>query len=216
MNKIYRILGFSFSLIMLMSCTKQFDAFNTNPYGVTDASAAQDFNNIGSYLGQLQQNIYTVTADLQLDQNLVGDVYAQYLVPPTPFVSNKNNVTYKITYWDAQWNKSYQKVMPVLMNYKLKKVDVNYPQFYAWATVLKIFTMQRTTDNYGPIIYSNYGTTSSMINYDSQKDVYYKFFAELDSVIPVLSKYADDKNTSFTNFDLAYGGDVSKWVKAAN
>ncbi len=216
MKKVYPTFGFSLLFLMLLGCTKQFDSFNTNPYGVTDASAAQDFNNIGSYLGQLQQNIYTVTADLQLDENLVGDVYAQYLVPPTPFVSNKNNVTYKITYWDAQWNKSYEKVMPVLMNYKLKGVDVTYPQFYAWATVLKIFTMQRTTDNYGPIIYSNYGTTSSTINYDSQRDVYYKFFEELDSAIPVLSKYADDRNSSFTNFDLAYGGDVSKWVKAAN
>jgi len=199
-----------------MSCTKQFEAFNTNPYGVTDSSAVQDFNNIGSYLGQLQQNIYTVTADLQLDQNLVGDVYAQYLVPPTPFVSNKNNVTYKITYWDKQWTKRYTKVMPVLMSYKLKGVDVSYPQFYAWATILKIFTMQRTTDNYGPIIYSNYGTTASVINYDSQKDVYYHFFEELDEAIPILSKYADNKSSSFTNFDLAYGGDISKWVKAAN
>lgn len=206
----------SFAFVLLMGCTKQFEAFNTNPYGVTDKSSEQDFNNIGGYLGQLQQSIYVVTQDLQLDQNLVGDVYAQYLIPPTPFVSNKNNVTYKLNWWDQQWNKSYNKVMAVLMSYKLNKVDVEYPQFYAWATILKIFTMHRTTDNYGPIIYSQYGTSQTVINYDTQEEVYNKFFLELDNAISVLSKYADEKNTSFEKFDLAYGGDISKWVKAAN
>ena len=54
------------------------------------------------------------------------------------------------------------------------------------------------------------------INYDSQKEVYYSFFSELDSVVDTLTTYADNNNTAFTNFDLAYGGEISKWVKVAN
>ena len=204
------------SLIFLISgCTDGFVEFNTNPYKVSDGSLEQDFNNIGGYFRQLQMNIYLYDG-MQTQQNLTADAFAQYLVPPTPFGGNINNVTYFYRWYSDQWSVSYGKTMTVIWNYKNKNVDTKYPHFYAWATLLKIFTMQHTTDYYGPIIYSNYGSRASEINYDSQKEVYYSFFSELDSVVDTLTTYADNNNTAFTNFDLAYGGEISKWVKVAN
>lgn len=201
--------------LLAASCTKDFVDTNSNPYKVTDESLKQDYNNIGGFFQQLQLNIYLYDG-LQTQTNLTGDAFAQYMVPPTPFGGNINNVTYYYRWVGDQWNNAYNKTMTVLLNFKNNKVDVNYPHFYAWATVLKIFTMQRTTDYYGPIIYSNYGSTSTEIDYDSQKDVYYSFFTELNTAIDTLTKYADANNKAFKNFDLAFGGDISKWVKVAN
>jgi len=201
--------------LIAAGCTDGFVEFNTNPYKVSDESLEQDFNNIGGYFRQLQMNIYLYDG-MQTQQNLTADAYAQYLVPPTPFGGNINNVTYFYRWYSDQWSISYSKTMPVIRHYKEKNVDRDYPHFYAWATLLKIFTMHRTTDYYGPIIYSNYGSSASEIDYDSQREVYYSFFDELDNVVDTLTKYADNNNTAFTNFDLAYAGKISKWVKAAN
>lgn len=44
-------------------------------------------------------------------------------------------------------------------------------------TIVKVFGMSRITDKYGPIPYSKFGT-SIHVPYDSQKDVYYRFFEE--------------------------------------
>src|SRR5665647_944355 len=137
MDKLYRLLLVLVIFVSMIGCTSGFESANTNPYGVTQEDMAQDHMDIGEYFAQLQQNIYTIYGDLQVEQNLTGDAFAQYMVTPTPFMSNRN------------------------------KVDKQYPNFYAWANVLKIFAMQRVTDNYGPIIYSQYGSTNSIINYDT-------------------------------------------------
>jgi hypothetical protein len=201
--------------LFLAGCTDGFVDMNTNPYKVSDESLTQNFNNIGGFFRQLQMNIYLYDG-LQTQENLTADAFAQYLVPPAPFGGNINNVTYYYRWYSDQWSYSYGKTMPVILRYKKKNVDIEYPHFYAWATLLKIFTMQKTTDYYGPIIYSNYGSTSSEVDYDSQKDVYYSFFDELDTVVDTLTRYADQNNTAFTDFDLAYAGKMAKWVRAAN
>ncbi|HEX3008409.1 MAG TPA: SusD/RagB family nutrient-binding outer membrane lipoprotein [Bacteroidales bacterium] len=189
MKKAYIFISFVAFALLATNCTDDFKEFNANPYKVSDKSLEQDFNNVGGFFRQLQMNIYLYDG-LQTQQNLTGDAYAQYMVPPTPFAGNQNNVTYKYVWYGDQWNNSYNNTMSVILNYKKKGVDTAYPQFWAWATVLKIFTMQRTTDYYGPIIYSKYGSTESVVDYDSQKDIYYSFFTELDAAVDTLTKYA--------------------------
>lgn len=213
MNKIIYILLFIMS-IGAVGCTSTFEDTNANPYGITDADLAKDYYNVGGYFSQLQNYIYNVTANLQVEQNLVGDAFAQYMVPPTPFQSNVNNVTYKFVWYSQLWTTDYSNVMTVVHLLKSKGYDKTYPNFWAWATVLKIFSMQQVVDNYGPMIYSNYGSSSTTIPYDAPKSVYYSFFAELDTAVSTLSNYTS--STSFSKFDKAYNGDVKSWIKAAN
>lgn len=215
MEKILKYIPMVALIILAASCSKDFVDTNTNPYKVSDESLKQDFNNIGGFFRQLQMNIYLYDG-LQTQSNLTGDAFAQYLIPPTPFGGNVNNVNYYYRWIGDQWNNSYNKTMSVLLKFKKNNVDKDFGHFYAWATVLKIFTMQRTTDYYGPIIYSNYGSLASEIDYDAQKDVYYSFFTELNTAVDTLTKYADASSTAFTKFDLAYSGKMAKWVKVAN
>ncbi len=213
MKKILIYIPIVAAILTVAGCTKGFTEFNTNPYEISDESLTQNFNNVGGFFKQLQMNIYLYDG-LQTDENLTGDAFAQYMIPPTPFAGNVNNVTYHYQWYADQWNTSYSNTMPVILNYKKKGIDITYPQFYAWANLLKIFTMQRTTDYYGPIIYSNYGSTESEIDYDSQHDIYYSFFSELDGIVDTLSNYVT--STAFKNFDLAYSGNVKSWIKVAN
>ncbi|MFT4072617.1 MAG: RagB/SusD family nutrient uptake outer membrane protein [Dysgonamonadaceae bacterium] len=211
----YVILVIAFAL-QLASCTANFEQVNTNPYGVSDQDLLQDNLIVGGYFAQLQQYIYTIFPDLQVEQNLVGDAFAQYTVTPSPYMSNRNNLTYKFVWYSKRWENNYSYVMPAIYYFKENGLDTKFPNFYAWATILKIFAMHRVTDDYGPIIYSQYGTSRTSVGYDSQKDVYYSFFNELDTAIDTLQNYVGQDAGVFKKYDLAYNGNVIKWIQAAN
>lgn len=69
---------------------------------------------------------------------------------------------------------------------------------------------------YGPIPYSKFGT-DTQVAYDSQKDVYYQFFNELDEAIQVLTDYnASSSKQYMEDYDYIFSGDMKKWVKFAN
>ena len=51
------------------------------------------------------------------------------------------------------------------------------------ARIWKAFVFHRTTDYFGPIPYSKIGLDSTVVPYDSQKDVYYGLFQELTEAV---------------------------------
>ncbi len=62
-------------------------------------------------------------------------------------------------------------VMPVC-RYVGNLTKTDYPNFYAWSLVLKVLTMHRLADVYGPVIYTKYGQQNAdgSIDYDSQQE----------------------------------------------
>jgi hypothetical protein len=209
--------------VLLGGCTKRFEEYNTNPYGISNADMNADYKLLGQPLEQVQQGIYVSQPawDTQLQQNLIGDNYSGYFASPTPFLGNQNNMTYALVDgWNGQpWADAYNNVMAPIQQV-LKNAGSQYPTFYAWAKILRVEGMHRLSDIYGPIIYTHYGNvnTDGSITYDSQKDAYYAFFADLDSAIAVLTPLAQNASApqTFTNFDQVYGGSYAEWVKFAN
>lgn len=205
-------------------CTDQFEDINKDPNGVFNEDLIPDFNNVGFPLKQAQMYIYLNDPawNTQLQQNLIADVYSGYMTPPTPFAGNVNNITYALVAgWNTfPWDDAYDGVMKPISKVQQLSKDV-YDDFYAWSQIIKIEAMHRVTDIYGPIIYSQFGKTSEdgSTNYDSQKDVYYAFFEELDEAITLLTPYAQneaDIPANFKAFDLVYGGSYTQWIKFAN
>lgn len=220
------------AVLAFAGCTKQFEDINSNPYGVSADELKWDFQYIGEPFKQIQRSIYVSnpTWVFQLQQNLMGDLYAGYMTPPNPFGNlNNNNNTYNLQDgWNvALWGCAYgsytpsaeNSVMPVC-KYLAELTQKDNPHFYAWMKVLKVLTMHRIADVYGPIIYSKFGQLNAdgSVDYDSQKDAYYAFFADLNEAITILTKYVDDGTPlAFTRFDLSpYAGSYTKWVQAAN
>lgn len=223
MNKIFLNKIFAGSLIitlLLSSCTENFEEFNTNPYEATEEQLAQDFKNVGGNFTPMQRGIMHWTHwKYQLQQNLNGDVYSQFLIPPTPFEGNINNASYGfVEGWNLwPWKVAFEDVMtPALLVKNITEGDESTQHFNAWANILKVFAMHRVSDIYGPVVYSQFGQSDVNIPYDSQEEAYNSFFEDLKSAVDMISPLADAGNTSFSNFDLAYGGDMKKWIKAAN
>lgn len=211
-----------FLLVGLGSCTKNFEEYNTNPYGITDEELKVDFRLVGQNFKQAQLNIYASQPAwlTQLQQNLIADIYSGYMMTPTPFIGNVNNTTYALVDgWNGQpWTSAYTAVMAPMVDAE-KKAGTEFGDFAAWAKVMKVEGMHRISDIYGPIIYTKYGQINSdgSVDYDTQEEVYNAFFADLGPAIDTLTKYAEAGGAKrFTQFDLAYGGDYGKWVKFAN
>ncbi len=209
--------------VLLGGCTKRFDEYNTNPFGITNADLSADYKLLGQPLEQVQQSIYVAQPawDTQLQQNLIGDNYSGYFGSPTPFLGNQNNMTYALVDgWNGQpWADAYNDIMAPTQSV-IKNAGTTYPDFVAWAKILRVEAMHRLSDIYGPIIYTHYGQVNAdgSITYDSQKDAYYAFFSDLDSALAVLTPLAQQASApqTFTNFDLVYGGNYAEWVKFAN
>lgn len=210
------------TFVFLQSCTKNFEEVNTDPYGISDKELGTDYRLVGEPFKQVLQNIYSYSPAwvTQLQQNLLGDVYSGYMMPPTPFRGNINNMTYSLVDgWNGTpWNIAYSNVMSPLL-FVEQKAGSGFPEFKAWAKICRVEAMHRISDMYGPIIYTKFGQVNANggIAYDCQADVYNAFFKDLDEAINALTPLAQNGSVStFKNFDLAYGGDYTKWVKFAN
>ncbi|MBL7807524.1 MAG: SusD/RagB family nutrient-binding outer membrane lipoprotein [Saprospiraceae bacterium] len=203
-------------MLTIQSCTKDFEEINTDPFRPQNIPVGEEFK-------QVLQNIYAYTPAwiTQLQQNLIADVYSGYMMPPTPFRGNSNNMTYDLVDgWNEwPWNVAYGSVMSPLRRME-QNAGTNFPEFNAWAKICRVTAMHRVSDIYGPIIYSNYGilTEGGGVAYDSQQDAYHHFFDDLDAAVTALTPLKDDANAkaNFAKFDLVYGGDITKWIQFAN
>src|ERR1700760_2485520 len=80
-------------MLALGSCTKDFKGFDVNPSKVTDQQAAGDFQYIGGFLPDAQENIFSpIDWEYQVQQNLNADIFSGYEMSADPFgVPNNSN-----------------------------------------------------------------------------------------------------------------------------
>ncbi len=201
-------------------CTKNFEQFNTNPNEVTDSLLQYDRKYVGAFIPGMLTSIYsTVDWQYQLQQNLNADIYSGFMGIPTPFNSGKNNATYFMMDWNNwPFKVAYDNVMSAWKLVK-ERGEKSRPDLYAVATIIKVASMHRVTDVYGPIPYSKFGAGGFSTPYDSQESVYNSFFTELDQSIASLTSF--DKNNpagkaQLKPFDLMFGGEYADWIRFAN
>lgn len=206
----------------MSSCTKKFEEFNTNPYGVSDEDLNPDGALIVASLQSAQKNIYVNSPAwvTQLQQNLIGDSYSGYMTPPTPFAGNSNNMTYNLVDgWNTwAWQPAYTGVMLPLSKVE-PLTQTAAPEIYAMSKIIKVEAMHRVSDIFGPIIYTKFRQPNNDlgVDFDSQQDAYTAFFADLAEAIAILTpKIGQAANANFKKADLVYGGDYGKWVRFAN
>lgn len=203
------------------SCTDNFEEINTNPNGITPELFEQDFNHIKGGFAPMFNNIQVLTPEwvYQLQQGLNCDIWSGYMATPTPFAGGVNNTTYSLVDgWNGFiWDYAYRNVMFNAYDIANKTKD-RYDQFYALSLILKVEGMHRVTDTFGPIIYSDFGSQATTIEYDSQEEVYNQMFEELDfAVAELTTRYNAGEESTFVSTDLSgYNGDYKAWVKFAN
>jgi hypothetical protein len=208
------------------ACTKKFEDYNTDNTGVSTGQLKPDFNDVGIYLLQAQRSIINFSGggdpnSYQLQQNLNADLFSGYFMSPNPFNGGLNNTNYfMMTGWNGEAFKvGYLNVMSPISKLRTNRIDTAFPAVWAVAQIVQVAGMSRVTDIYGPIPYSQAGSSKTNLPYDSQEEIYKRFFLELDTATTNLKNFIGSGETlpfSFAKFDLVYGGDFNKWLQFAN
>lgn len=220
-----RVMRVGICAMVLAGCTSSFEGFNTNKHEATEEQMSHDNLKTGAFFRQLQRSVVFFKdgtyydSDYQISQNLLADSYAGYLAPTINSNSGVHTGSYYMT---ENWSKAlfdytFTSAMPAWQQMTSAAEELGQEEISALATVVKIASMHRVTDYYGPIPYCHFGEGLKS-TYDSQEDVYTMFFEELDNAIDVLTEYAvgNPDATILGDYDYVYSGDATKWVKFAN
>ncbi|SFW86851.1 RagB/SusD family nutrient uptake outer membrane protein [Chitinophaga sancti] len=213
-------------LLGATACTKNFEKYNTDNTGISTGQLKPDYNDVGIYLLQAERSIINFSGggdpnSYQVQQNLNADIFSGYFMSPNPFNGGLNNSNYfMMTGWNGEAMKvGYLNIMSPISKLRANRTDTAYPAVWAVAQIIQIAGMSRVTDIYGPIPYSKAGASKSDIPYDSQEEIYKRFFLELDTATANLQNFINKGETlpfSFANFDMVYSGDFTKWLQFAN
>jgi len=196
-------------LVLVMSCTNEFESLNTNHNAIAKVSTAELpflFTKALSAAPNSQWNY-------QVAQNLFADQYAQYFACEATYFGSDRLVINQ-NWVGAQFNPMYTDVAPQLQSI-FASTDENSVEWQV-ASIWWVYTFHRVTDYWGPIPYFKIGIKDTSVPYDSQDKIYEDFFLRLTNAVNVLKTKTDQ--TAFTNpvYDIVYGGDVNKWIRFAN
>lgn len=205
----------------LAGCTKNFEDYNTNKHEATYEQIKPVL--LGSLFQQIERTVIfyrdgtgTLDSDYQIMYNLCAETWAGYLAPTLGDGVNTGSF-----YINDNWTRSlfinkYSKSMNAWSSLS-SEVEEGEEHILALANIVKVVSMQQVTDYYGPVPYSQVGTSLTP-DYDSQESVYRQMLQELDEAIETLEAYRNVNLSSsiMADYDLVYGGDVEKWLKFAN
>lgn len=202
-----------------VSCTANYEEINSNPYQPGDLNP--DDYALGSAMNALAGCVISPDVNTaQFTDCLLGGTQGGYFADAKSMAGWANTISnYNPT---DDWTRVFLKtpqIIPVLYaNLNIVKTvseTTGNPVPYAIATVIKVATMHRVADTYGPIPYSQIGADGKINTpYDSLEQVYDKFFEELNEAIAVLT---ENQNAALVaSADYVYGGNVKNWIKFAN
>lgn len=222
-SKTISLLGLAMYVVVMLSCTKNFKEYNTDPRNATEKMINYDNLSKGGFFTTMQTSIFPVggtgsgsTNAYQTSENLCGDIYGGYHGMTHNWNAAGDNTTYN---FGLQWNATAFNLLygGVMVNWaKIKaSTQFSFPDQYAVAQIIKIEAFHRTTDMYGPLPYFKAGTGIAAV-YDAQDAIYLSFFKELDSAIAILKPYAVQNARPLALYDAVYSGNPAKWIKFAN
>lgn len=200
---------------MLASCTANFENINGNPYQPTDDQMAVDDYSLGAAMNSLGGGVIPSGVNLaQFTECLLGGTLGGY------FANTPEGWTATIDMYNPTDNWTWpfmQDVVPIIYaNLNLVRnvsEQTGNPVPLAIANIIKVAGMHRVADTYGPIPYSQIGTSITTV-YDPLDKVYDLFFAELDASIATLT--ANSTAALSPSADCVFGGNVAKWIRYAN
>ncbi|HEU4555412.1 MAG TPA: RagB/SusD family nutrient uptake outer membrane protein [Chitinophaga sp.] len=199
------------------ACTKNFERYNTDNTGVN--------TNLESLMKHEQMAVINFSGggdpnSYQVQQNLNADCFSGYMMSANQFSGNTNMNYFMVSGWNGEAFKVvYLDVLSYAHQIQEMGVDKDYPAVWAVAQIVKITAMDRATDIYGPLPYSQAGSTKSGVKYDSQQEIYGSFFTELDAAVTALKTFISSGQTlpfEFSAMDLVYDGDFNRWLQFAN
>lgn len=209
------------------ACTGSFEDYNTDKSGFPDEKQEYDLTKYGLNATIAQKGIYFnynwgagVNWPFQIMQNLGADMFAGYFHDCNRDLFSKNSAYNLDEGWtSSNWINTYGYIMPALYNSeKVNTEEQGILPFLGITKILKVATMHRIADQYGPIVYSDFGSTTNS-DPESLQQAYGHFFADLDEGIRLIQEYLKDNEgkESFYRFDLiTKTRTYDEWLRFAN
>lgn len=205
MNK--RVLWGNFFVltICLSACTKNFDKINTDP----NATTADQFN--PNFLVAQSQLTYSQTGYSQL---LFQSMWSQSLASTFAYYGNGDKYVQSGSFNDyigRVYNEGYISETNAQEAKNLTASKTEYANINKIATIMKVLTLQRVTDTYGDVPYSEAGMAKQEIffpKFDKQQSIYNAMLSDLDVAVSGL-----DPNKDKPSSDLFYSGDIAQWKR---
>lgn len=214
-------------VMSLVSCTKNYADYNTNPYVPTLEQLDADNYITGRNFPNMMDAVLPA-ADVgssgtdfansyQISNNLAGDVFSGFMGQAGDWGGNTNHLTYGFNLdWVNEQFKLTGKLMAAWVDIK-RGTDLTRDSVqFSVAQLIKITGIARSTDMYGPIPYTSLATGTFTPAYDSQDKIYYSFFPELDKAIHILYTLGASSGKPLAKYDKIYGGDYLAWAKYGN
>ncbi len=210
--------GILFLLLLAggVSCTANFEEFNKNPFQPDNSEMQYDGYITTSALKGMQAMLMPEAEGIsQYVDCLMGGSWGGYSADTNPGTGwGGRYATYNPS--QAWINIPFNDPISQFYPFYLQLQSVTDDEILlAVGDICRVGVMQRVTDTYGPIPYSQVGEAHTLNSpYDSQEEVYSQMFKELDRAIEVLSSHTSESFSA--NADAIYGGDITKWVQFAN
>lgn len=201
------------SLMLLTSCTKNFDDINTNPHGFTTASDGSLFNNVIQSLIPTGDEQFYIHNEILYKQTqlaaLTKEAWGNYTIGTESIWTNYYGTLPEIRELERRF-KSYEASPAVINMQAILKITL----------ALKTF---KVTDIFGDIPFSKAGYGFQDLSllrpgYDSQREIYLQLLEDLkwaeeniSLTVPLTGAYG-----TFIGFDKLFNGNMLKWRKLAN
>ena len=204
-SKSILIIGLAIGLFFA-SCKKQFQDANRDRNTVATVGATE----LPFLFTKAEQSAVPNTDNYEISQHLFADHYAQYFACTASYFPSDRNVI-RMDWIFSAFDPIYTDMVPQLQSI-FSNSDPNSAE-YALANIVWVLGLHKVTDYWGPIPYFQAGLPGNAVPYDPQSAIYDDFFKKLDSSVNTLKS---STGTPYGDFDLIYGGDISKWIKFAN
>ncbi|MEO7211331.1 SusD/RagB family nutrient-binding outer membrane lipoprotein [Mucilaginibacter sp.] len=189
----------------IVGCTKNFETINTNPTKVDAATFPPNF-----LLAQSQIKF----SNSGYDQLLFQSMWSQSLAGTYSYYSNGDKYVYGGSgrgYLERTWNTSYGASTLVDEMKNLIKGKAEFANLDAVGTIMRILILQRVTDAYGDIPFSQEGQAKSGVItpvFDTQQSIYTSMLTQLEAATAALDATKDKPSS-----DLMYSGNITQWKK---
>ncbi len=205
--KIKLVISLVFICLLFGGCKKDLPSLNINPNDSLVADPELIFKH------SLRRGMSNYLTSSNLEYNGISS-WVMYF-------ANRNGINPNVPYisppgGDSFWNETYIDAMnnaQVVIDFE----DPEIANLKAAARVWKVYQAHRITDLWGSIPYSDALKGYSELNlapaYDTQKEVYEQFFADLELAVESFDESASSINAES---DLLFNGDTQLWKKFAN
>ena len=202
-----KILSISF-VLLLVSCTEDFQSINTNPNAPTEVHPSL----------LLRQILFNYAEEMSYEGFVAGNLLGQYFTQIDFNLFDRHSLS-DTQFGGNPWPFIYRNLRDNEIILNISRDDLFLKVYEAPSLILKAYMTAALTDIYGDVPYSEaLQGTQGLIKpaYDLQEDIYYGPNGILSNLELAIDLIEDSSSGQVLDGDILFNGDLESWKKFAN